>query len=428
MARNRVLFNKHLEYIFRLVLNLILKYPGPASIKATRAVSLVCWLLLLCSCTTTRRLNPPGVPAEISFNQGAGRGDFILVTLRLENGDALPFVIDTGCIHTILDQSLDSKLGRRTGVKTLNYGWYGKVRSNIYKTPKLYLGNLGLLMDDQVFTDDLEKKFPGQSIKGILGMDCLEHYCIQLDFTAGKMRFLDPGCAGDMDLGRSYPLTVFRGCIFCHADFFGAGKAYFRPDTGGIGDYDAVFKPGLFQRELRQQTPALIGQSDTDPGKSRKMALFLKGTFGGDGYTNMTFIEWEGIDWSARNIIGLQFLARNLVTFNFPKRTMYLKQASIGPLAPGYFLTLEAGKFLLDLKAKNQLPGFPKNDVGQAHMPEAVHGHVYPISATFDVRKKDNKSIYHYTVSQPSRDGVWKLLRAWQSDTDGHIINEFSLP
>ena len=33
------------------------------------------------------------------------------------------------------------------------------------------------------------------------------------------------------------------------------------------------------------------------------------------------------------NLIGLQFLARHLVTFNFPKRIMYLKRTSVGPLA-----------------------------------------------------------------------------------------------
>jgi hypothetical protein len=29
--------------------------------------------------------------------------------------------------------------------------------------------------------------------------------------------------------------------------------------------------------------------------------------------------------------MGLRFLARHLVTFNFPKRTMYLKQTRTGP-------------------------------------------------------------------------------------------------
>ena len=32
------------------------------------------------------------------------------------------------------------------------------------------------------------------------------------------------------------------------------------------------------------------------------------------------------------NLLGLRFLARHLVTFDFPNRTLYLKQISVGPL------------------------------------------------------------------------------------------------
>jgi hypothetical protein len=36
---------------------------------------------------------------------------------------------------------------------------------------------------------------------------------------------------------------------------------------------------------------------------------------------------------TGENFIGLRFLARHLVTFNFPKRMLYLKRVSIDPLA-----------------------------------------------------------------------------------------------
>ncbi len=43
---------------------------------------------------------------------------------------------------------------------------------------------------------------------------------------------------------------------------------------------------------------------------------------------------------SGGNTIGLRFLARHLVTFNFPKRMMYLKRTSVGPLADGQNISL----------------------------------------------------------------------------------------
>ena len=38
------------------------------------------------------------------------------------------------------------------------------------------------------------------------------------------------------------------------------------------------------------------------------------------------------LDSSGGNTVGLRFLARHLVTLNFPKRMMYLKRTSVGPL------------------------------------------------------------------------------------------------
>jgi len=39
------------------------------------------------------------------------------------------------------------------------------------------------------------------------------------------------------------------------------------------------------------------------------------------------------------NLLGLSLLARHLVTFNFPKRVMYLKRTAIGPLEKDYSFT-----------------------------------------------------------------------------------------
>jgi hypothetical protein len=54
--------------------------------------------------------------------------------------------------------------------------------------------------------------------------------------------------------------------------------------------------------------------------------------FGGTTYTNLVIHKnSDGIN--ANIILGLRLMARNLVTFDFPKQTMYLKQTSVGPLA-----------------------------------------------------------------------------------------------
>jgi len=55
----------------------------------------------------------PLLPANVSINQEAGRGGHLVVNLRVENSEAIPFILDTGSPISILDKSLESKLGER---------------------------------------------------------------------------------------------------------------------------------------------------------------------------------------------------------------------------------------------------------------------------------------------------------------------------
>ena len=60
-------------------------------------------------------------------------------------------------------------------------------------------------------------------------------------------------------------------------------------------------------------------------------ACFPEAEFRGQTYTNLIIGEMPR-NTPLPNLIGLQFLARHLVTLNFPKRMMYLKRTSVGPL------------------------------------------------------------------------------------------------
>ena len=48
-------------------------------------------------------------------------------------------------------------------------------------------------------------------IMGMLSIDCLKHYCIQLDFAAGKMRFLEPEHVNAVQLGKAFPIIWTEG-------------------------------------------------------------------------------------------------------------------------------------------------------------------------------------------------------------------------
>jgi hypothetical protein len=77
-------------------------------------------------------------------------------------------------------------------------------------------------------------------------------------------------------------------------------------------------------------------------------------------------------------------------------------------------------EFLHQLKAEGQLPGWAKDEHGTMSMPES-NGN----SVTFTIIKKTESSLYHYTVSRTSKDGPWKLQKAWRTDQNGHTIEEY---
>jgi hypothetical protein len=411
--------------------------------KIIRAIIASACLMFLCSCATRDSVRP-SLPAETAFNKDAGRGQWIYVMLHLENGKELLFIADTGTTGAVLDKSLEPILGKRLGTRKANYPFYGKVTANVYKAPKLYLGSTCLATGNRILTDDLSRLSSDRPIMGILGMDCLRHYCIQLDFTASKIRFLDPDHSENENLGEKFLLTYtyFDGLTLIHMNLFGQSNTYL-VDTGDTGD-DVALKPKLFEQELRksqEQTSSqfIFSRQIKTPAGVLVHEVFFPGiVFNGEDCTNFILGDSPG-----RNLLGLRFLSRHLTTLNFPKRTMYLQRSNVESFADkdnitnflgntlDYIFVPEAVKFLSHLKEQGQLPGWLKDERGEVSIfwtqgedsPE-----VCPISRTFIATKKGDVSKYHYVVVQTSKNSALKLQKAWRTDASGHILNEYPVP
>lgn len=387
-------------------------------ILKVRALGTILSLLLLCSCATTPHpssiVPASELPADVTINKDAGRGNLMFVTLRLESGEELPFIVDTGASATLFDKSLESKLGKSLGGTTLSH-WGNQTKSEVYAAPKLHLENTLLLTGSHVFTWDFKQlsSQAGRPIMGILGMDCLRHYCIQLDFETWKMRFLDSDHLDTAHLGNAIPLAITGeqgGRPFIHqGSIVGDAGTNLMIDTGYRND--GAVESGAFQREVREQRLQADGSAIN--GQHSGRVWFSKSVWNGETYTNVLI----GAD---ANLIGLRFLARHLVTFNFPKQTMYLKQTSVGPLVDENIEA--AAEFFKTMKESGQLPGWSKNDEG------AIYLEPYPNYEAFDGRKNGDSCIYHYQVARNSNDSPWKLKKAWRTDQDSKTVEEYSAP
>jgi hypothetical protein len=208
--------------------------------------------------------------------------------------------------------------------------WGHNVESRFYAAPRLCLGDVQLPIGTNIDVMDLSRlaSRSGPRPLGLLGFDCLRHYCVQLDFEAEKVRFLDPAHLEVEKLGKAFPITVSRG----------DGRPYiYCPNLAGVPSTNALTDPNfLKRRDNMPGTYALIDSGFNADGRvgrgsikghdSRRMRL-SKCVWEGGTYTNLVV----GVEEQA-NLLGLRFLARHLVTLDFPNNTMYLKQTRIGPL------------------------------------------------------------------------------------------------
>ena len=248
-----------------------------------------------------------------------------MLTLHLDDGEELLFILDTVSSVTVLDKSLESKLGSCFWTHRLWHEWYGVKVVKLFRAPKLYLGNTQLPTGCWIHTADLsimssERNrilHTNRQIMGVLGFDCLKYYCILLYFSADKMCFLDPEHSNQQDWGKAFPLTAFNsGCFSVRENLTGVKGPGSLIDAGC--NFDGWLTPKLFQQWTNQMKLPASGE-----------ARYPNGMLGGDTYPDI-YLNGDG----KYNGIGLRFLARHLVTFDFPKRTMYLKRTSIGPLTP----------------------------------------------------------------------------------------------
>jgi hypothetical protein len=81
-----------------------------------------------------------------------------------------------------------------------------------------------------------------------------------------------------------------------------------------------------------------------------------------------------------------------------------------------------AAEFLAELKRADQLPGWSKNDKGTIALED------YSNLVTFRSWKKGHSSSYHYAVSRASKDSPWKLQKAWRTDQNNRLAEEYPVP
>jgi hypothetical protein len=91
----------------------------------------------------------------------------------------------------------------------------------------------------------------------------------------------------------------------------------------------------------------------------------------------------------------------------------------------------QPAEFLIGLWGKDQLPGFSAGEVDgisfRAFMaPGECESWVHPLSRTLTCSKKGDT--YYYLTIQGSESSAWKLQKAWRTDSNERVIEEYAIP
>jgi len=248
-----------------------------------------------------------------------------------QGGTSVTLLLDTGADHSCFDLSRRPLLGKPVG------GFADREFDNkiieAYAPPRLDLGGFAIQPRGDVPCVDLRwlSRPLGRSLDGLLGMDALRSLAVSIDFDRGVLRLAR---APGKPAGELVPL-LWRGepgaeGPYVLAALGGAAPLEFLIDTGGIHNVAGTLETRVFDRLCERGVLSPI----RNPGRLRVPGSTTRsGTSGVSvaraGVVRIGDVAVPGPIFARHprvNSLGLGYLSRFALTFDFPRGAMYLRR------------------------------------------------------------------------------------------------------
>lgn len=273
-------------------------------------------LLILLTVLAPLPAKPPQVLAEFPIFSD---GDVLLLPVQFE-GKQYQFMFDTGATNTIYDSIFRPRLGDPIDKKSMETP-NGSVQLEIFRAPEASVGEMSLRTKGPVVCADLKlaREVSGHPIVGVVGLDFLRQHCFRIDFDAGKLAFLD---SVEGEPGTSMPLMYLHRRYHTQASVAGE-EEQFMIDTGRIGyasgDLNSELCPRLMRAKKIEKVSKGFYATASGTSEDHTMALDIL-CLGPFKHHQLYFSS------SRTSILGLGYLSRYIVMFDFPNQKMYLKK------------------------------------------------------------------------------------------------------
>jgi hypothetical protein len=246
-------------------------------------------------------------------------GDALFLPVTID-GQEYSFFVDTGFSCNVVDATLAPALPLLARRERLTGGESQPVRS----LRGAFVGKAQLLAGTEAVQLDLSdfRKALGHDIFGILGMPFLRSHILEIDFDRGELSFLK---SAPNSAGREFRLFRDRTeRAMLSIDITEDDSIAFVIDTGLVGvgaavnlrnaRFDQLYEQGLIELHSSKSKGVTIeGHHQSRRGWLHTLAL-------GD-ITHRRV----GVSEGRESALGLCFLARYIVTFDFPNQRLYLR-------------------------------------------------------------------------------------------------------
>jgi hypothetical protein len=285
------------------------------------APAIVVWLLVAFSFAEAAGPKPRQIIAEFEISPD---GDFIRLPVTIGQRD-YPFLFSTGMTTTTIDETLRTKLELRKIAVEVGGRRAGQPRDR-FGGLRASLGSLPLEFPTGVETGDyvrLREKLDLEC-EGEIGMDVLRRHIVQIDFDQGILRFLTSLPPSPGEAIRLVPLGGEDGAPTIGVVVSGLPSEKFIVSTGRAGNALEIRSDFLAMLEEKEKVK-MLGK---EKAVTRSGGLLFQ-TWRLDSVQVGKFRnERVTVNSAEQNAIGLAYLARFVVTFDFPRSKMYLKKGA----------------------------------------------------------------------------------------------------
>jgi predicted aspartyl protease len=203
-------------------------------------------------------------------------GNLILLQVRVNDSDALRFILDTGADTSVIDAQRAEGLGLTPQGKIVASGAAGSAEATFTRGVSVSLPGVEVL-DQTIYVLPLESLSAlGRRIDGVLGNDVLKEFVLEIDYSARTINLYEPRGYRYSGTGKIIPLTMDEGLLFVRASITPQGRApieaRFEIDSGSTGAI-LLNTPFVESHKLLATVPKTIQTNSGGVGGTAKMLI-----------------------------------------------------------------------------------------------------------------------------------------------------------